>query len=369
MSPRREMKSDHRLVLILEFIGSFEVSSVLRNGVTLVPVAFPPNDPQTAKSVVDAFRNAAEKSSHKVRGLLFCNPQNPSGHIYSVKVLDALLQYCEETNIHFVSDEIYALSTFGRISLPPGTQGFGQKFESPATEFVSVLSRDLHELGVSGSRVHVIYSLSKDFGCSGIRFVSLGRSRPSSSPILLPLRVGTSLTFLKGVLITQSNKELRMSQAILNNQKLCTAATAMVGPILQSTSQLTTLVAFNIQKMRDAAKIAIQFAEFHNLTYYEPVAGVYIWLRLTEDCKTEDDEEAIVQRCAKQGALVGSGSDYSEAHPGWFRLTFSLPQEQFLEGLCRIETAMGYKKRFVWAPAESLAGGFVSQIWRTLGLL
>lgn len=52
-------------------------------------------------------------------------------------------------------------------------KGYSRGFESPSTQFVSVLSRDLHELGVDGSRVHLLYSISKDFGCSGIRLVCL----------------------------------------------------------------------------------------------------------------------------------------------------------------------------------------------------
>lgn len=140
-----------------------------------------------------------------------------------------------------------------------------------------------------------------------------------------------------------------MSQAILNNAKLCNAAAVMVAPILQNLRTITRLVELNLRRLRDAAEIAIRFAEFHALTYYRPVAGLYIWVRLSQICSTKDDEEAIVERCALQGALIGSGTDYAEPQSGWFRLTFALPQDQFLEGLRRIEQAMGYNKRFNWA--------------------
>nr|A0A1U9YHZ6.1 RecName: Full=Aminotransferase verI; AltName: Full=Verticillin biosynthesis cluster protein I [Clonostachys rogersoniana]AQZ42161.1 putative aminotransferase [Gliocladium sp.] len=307
------------LLVAAPYWGSFEVSSVLRNGVTLIPVQIKFHESHSAQGIVDAYRKAMENTSCKVRGLLFCNPHNPWGHILSVEVIDALLLFCEQADIHFVSDEIYALSTFGRMELPSGNLEHGEKFLSPATSFVSVLSRDLIKLG--------------------------------------------------GCLITQANKELRMSQAILNNAKLCNAASAMVAPILGSTSQLSTLVNLNVQRMRKAARTAIQFAQFHGLTFCEPVAGVYIWLRLSEDCHTRDDEEEIVQRCTKHGALVGSGSDYSESQPGWFRLTFAIPDNEFLEGLNRIETAMGYKERFNGEMVQSSLGGFVSQLWKRFVLV
>ncbi|KAL2759317.1 hypothetical protein ACRALDRAFT_2038215 [Sodiomyces alcalophilus JCM 7366] len=302
------------LLVMAPMWGSFEISAVLRNGVHLIPVHVPFEETHSPRAVVAAYQTAAENAPCNVRGILFCNPHNPYGHIAPVEVIDALLQYCEESDLHFVSDEIYALSTFGAID--PDERGRSKKFESPSTEFVSVLSRDLHKLGVNGSRVHLLYSISKDLGSSGIRL---------------------------GCLVTQANKELRMSQAILNNAKLCNAASVMVAPILQNGTKLRTLVDLNIRRLREAARMAIQFAEFHGLTYYKPVAGVYIWIRLRQECATGAEEEAMVQRCAQHGVLVGCGADYAEPQPGWFRLTFALPGHEFLDGLRRIEAAMGYK--------------------------
>ena len=142
---------------------------MLRNGVQLVLVHVPFDKAHSAEAVVAEYRAAVEGTRCRVRGLLFCNPHNPHGHICPVEVIDALLQYCEETDIHFVSDEIYALSTFGAID--EGSTGYSEVFKSPASQFVSVLSRDLQILGVNGSRVHLLYSISKDFGSSGLRFV------------------------------------------------------------------------------------------------------------------------------------------------------------------------------------------------------
>lgn len=142
-----------------------------------------------------------------------------------------------------------------------------------------------------------------------------------------------------------------MSQAILNNAKLSTAAAVMVAPILREIPKLKTLMNLNLRRLRRAAHIAIQFAEFHGLTYYKPVAGLYIWLRLSQKVYTtqeegEGEEETIVRRCADQGVLVGSGADYAEPQAGWFRLTFALPEHTFLEALRRVEVAVGYAERF-----------------------
>lgn len=150
-------------------LGSFQVSAVLRNSVQLIPVYVSPEQPHSARDVVQAYRDAADKSTCKVRGILFCNPHNPYGHICPTEAIDGLLQYCQEVDLHFVSDEIYALSTFG--DLETSSEESKNVYHSPETQFVSVLSRDLSILGVERSRVHVLYSISKDFGCSGMRLV------------------------------------------------------------------------------------------------------------------------------------------------------------------------------------------------------
>lgn len=149
--------------------GSFQVPAVLRNSVQLIPVYVPFIQSRNAKAIVQAYRSAAQEASCNVRGILFCNPHNPYGHICLTEAIDGLLQYCQEADLHFISDEIYALSTFG--DLGESLARCKGVFESPETEFVSVLSRDLDALRVERSRIHVLYSISKDFGCSGMRLV------------------------------------------------------------------------------------------------------------------------------------------------------------------------------------------------------
>jgi DNA-binding transcriptional MocR family regulator len=117
--------------------------------------------------------------------------------------------------------------------------------------------------------------------------------------------------------------------------------------VLADIPKLRTLIDLNIRRLRRAAGIAVQFAEFHGLTYYKPVAGLYIWLRLRPNgCESRDEEEDVVRRCAARGVLIGSGDDYAAEQPGWFRLTFALPEQVLLEALRRIEEALGYAERF-----------------------
>ena len=46
----------------------------------------------------------------KVKGFIFCNPHNPLGVVYGKNLTKELMRVCAKYQIHFISDEIYALS-------------------------------------------------------------------------------------------------------------------------------------------------------------------------------------------------------------------------------------------------------------------
>jgi aspartate/methionine/tyrosine aminotransferase len=103
---------------------------------------------------------------------LYHSPHNPLGKCYvssnppssgldltceqSPKAIKALLAFCQKYQVHFISDEIYALSK-SETTTP-----------IPAHEFVSVLSIPLDGL-IDPHLVHVTYGMSKDFSCNGMR--------------------------------------------------------------------------------------------------------------------------------------------------------------------------------------------------------
>ena len=49
-----------------------------------------------------------------VKGFIFCNPCNPLGVVYPMELTLALMEICRKYKVHFISDEIYALSVYGK---------------------------------------------------------------------------------------------------------------------------------------------------------------------------------------------------------------------------------------------------------------
>jgi len=100
-----------------------------------------------------AYDSAANKK--KIKALLVCNPNNPTDECYSEEVLLTLMSFCNKRDLHYISDEVYALCGLN----------------SPSRPFISALSL-LDRPEVKRSHIHVIWSLSKDFGSPGMRMVS-----------------------------------------------------------------------------------------------------------------------------------------------------------------------------------------------------
>jgi aspartate/methionine/tyrosine aminotransferase len=115
-------------------------------------------------SVVDRYRQALVSSSVPVRAILVTNPHNPLGRCFPKEVLEALIQFCLDGNLHYISDEVYATSTHH------SREEWKNHTHAPYHPFISALSLVSPDSAAS-KLVHVVYSLSKDFGVSGLRIV------------------------------------------------------------------------------------------------------------------------------------------------------------------------------------------------------
>ncbi len=110
----------------------------------------------------------AANPSH-IRALVITNPHNPFGQCYPPEVLREFHRFCQAHNLHLISDEVYALSTFESPSaLPPFVSALSLLQDVPEND---VEGRCFGERSPDLARIHVVWSMSKDFGSSGIRMV------------------------------------------------------------------------------------------------------------------------------------------------------------------------------------------------------
>lgn len=148
------------------FLDGNNVFFQIRAMVSPVPVETDDFLESMETSIITALENAYLASSHNIKALVLSNPHNPLGRCYTKEVLEKCVKFCHKRGIDLISDEVFALSVFHSAEMPNETR------------FTSVLSLDVAALGGDPSRVHVVWSPSKDFGSSGIRIVRVHHAPP-----------------------------------------------------------------------------------------------------------------------------------------------------------------------------------------------
>lgn len=96
------------------YYNTFVPDLVLRTGCKVVAVDFEEIDPLGLEAVgrYEIVLKEAITKGQRVAGLIISNPHNPLGRCYTPSTLLGLMNLCAKYGMHFVSDEVYALSVW-----------------------------------------------------------------------------------------------------------------------------------------------------------------------------------------------------------------------------------------------------------------
>ncbi|KAI1435776.1 PLP-dependent transferase [Xylaria sp. CBS 124048] len=256
------------------------------------------SSPKATKALEETISNA----SIPIKGLLLTHPQNPLGQCYPDEVITDMVKFCDERKIHFISDEIYAMSTFPNPDIP-----------NPVP-LVSILHRDIRGMGCDLSRVHTIWSISKDLGSSGLRV---------------------------GCCVTQANKPLATGIALAANTQTSSLAAIAAANLLRS-PDLPQLFELNAQRLSEAYLRLTAVLKKHGVRYVPANQSPFLFARLVPHAQTWEEEAAFVQRCKDAGLAISAGKNYHmpECDKGWARLNFALEPTSLAEGLKLLDTIL-----------------------------
>jgi aspartate/methionine/tyrosine aminotransferase len=320
-------ESGDGVLIAAPYYNGYDADLKARGDVNCIPVFSESDDGTHASnfegpSALRGFTEAKEEwqcanPSKTVRAAIVCNPHNPVGRCYDREALIEYGRFAEANDVHLIFDEIFALSTYK----PSSTNG--GKAQEP---FHSALSIDWQtEAGCHPGRIHVIWSASKDFGVNGLRI---------------------------GTLISQCNPDLlRAMKATAKLYMVSSPADALFCSLIEDERVYHDFIKTNAARMAQAYDIFVHWADHHTIEYTPCNAGHFILLNLHRFLPTHVDGKQLQNDAAREGALwtkllenavcMTPGSNYHHPTLGMFRLTFTLRRPALLEGLARIERALG----------------------------
>ncbi|KAJ5766874.1 uncharacterized protein N7511_004490 [Penicillium nucicola] len=308
--------SGEGILLGRPYYGMFIPDLSLRSGSVVVPVSFDDIDPLAIDAVgkyEQAILEFQRTTQKRVRVLMLCHPHNPLGRCYPRSVLVGLMRLCQRYQIHFVSDEIYALSTF------ENTVDGGRP---PAVPFESALSVDLEGV-IDPGLVHVLWGMSKDFGANGVRI---------------------------GVIISQANPDVHLALAG------STLYSSVSGPVDHLTSVMLEDFEFtdwyikrNQELLGETYAYTTRFLRDNGIEYATGCnAAFFVWMDLgkrfralhPEESEGGDVGEKVMQRLLGKKVFLASGALFGSERDGWFRIVFTQGYEVLNVALERIVAAL-----------------------------
>ncbi|CAG8036673.1 unnamed protein product [Penicillium salamii] len=279
------------ILIATPYWAGLDISISIHGHTTVVPVHVPLSEFFSADSVRH-YESAADNSSIPIKAVLVCNPHNPLGQCYPRETLQALLEFCQRRDLHYISDEVYALSAH-----QPAPDGF--------IPFSSILQLSTSE---TSERVHVVYSLSKDFGCSGIRL---------------------------GALITR-NEPIRLSAALSLHSQVSSMSTSFAYNSLLRDDSIMRISDHGGRHLKISYERITSFFKSHGIEYIPGAFGMFVFARLFP--VTSIEEEQSLERCFKlNGVSLSSGTSYHFQELGWFRLCYGVRLDQLGEALIRVD--------------------------------
>ncbi|WWC66900.1 uncharacterized protein I206_100807 [Kwoniella pini CBS 10737] len=332
------MDEGEGILLAAPYYTGFDRDLIGRGRVRLIPVHVPIGEaafgPESLKMFEEKLEEV-EKEGIRIRAVIVCNPQNPLGRTYPRSTLLAYAKFCEEKDLHLVSDEIYALSIYdneGKFNYISYKQSEADRLKAhlfelnsdfpQADPFTSMLSLNVEkELGIEfdKARLHVVYGMSKDFCSNGLRVGSLISQH---NPLLLRAMANTSMLM-----------------------KISSPADVIWSTLLLDSKRLKSFINTNKLKLTESHKFTRNWFIERGIEVSNSNAGNFIWVNLGKKLKFENSiiEKKIFQKLLDGGVYIAPGSAYHYHIAGWFRVTFTVPRGNLIVGLGRIERLLNLR--------------------------
>jgi len=246
-----------------------------------IPVEYELDEVNDWEPNIDDLR---KKINDKTKAILICSPNNPTGVMYSEKMIKQIIDIAGEFNLPIISDEIYDQILYEK------------PFNSPAT-----LSNDVPIIGLNG--------FSKSHLATGWRLGYMYYYDPDNK--LADLKAGIA----------------KLARARLSASSVAQYAAI---EILKNPGTHTKEMVNKLKERRDYSYTRLRKIE--GITCVKPNGAFYLFPKLdfNEFKNWKDDKEFIIDLLKTTGVCGVYGSGFGDYGKNHFRLTF-LPKKEILE--------------------------------------
>lgn len=131
------------------------------------------------------FEDMEKRITEKTKAMLICNPQNPTGNVWSIEELEDLCKFCKKHNLYIISDEVHYDFIFnGKVHTM--TANVAEKMGMEAYTIVSPGKT----FNVSGSRAASMIIKNKDMRERFKNYMSKMKY-PSANDYVEPATIGS----------------------------------------------------------------------------------------------------------------------------------------------------------------------------------
>ncbi|EFA75542.1 1-aminocyclopropane-1-carboxylate synthase [Heterostelium album PN500] len=217
----------------------------------------------------------------KVKGVLLCSPNNPTGTIFGHEELLSIVDFCKEKQIHLISDEIYSLSMFS---------------DKPFTSIYQVLA------GALGDSVHIVSGFSKDFCVNGYR---------------------------AGYVYTQNAKLMHYLMKSSVFFSCSNPVQSTLKNILTDQPYLKNYIETNQSRLKQHYELTTKLLDENNIPYLKSESGMYLMLdlrRVMKDITFESEIKVWEEIFDNAKVLINPGKTCMFDQPGFYRFIFTQPE-------------------------------------------
>lgn len=199
------MDPDDEVIIPEPFYANYNGFSIA-NGVKIVPI-FSSIENNFSLPNIYKFESLI---SDKTKAILICNPNNPTGYVYSKEEIKRLVEIVKKHNLYLIADEVYREFTYDGI-LHTSIMEF-EDISQNAVVIDSVSKR----YSMCGARIGCIISKNKEFMATAMKFAQARLSPPSLAQIASTAAMDTGQDYFDNIIKEYNQRRVILIEGLKN---------------------------------------------------------------------------------------------------------------------------------------------------------